>query len=322
MEQIKWGFIGCGNVTEKKSGPAFSKIPGSTTVAVMRRHLEKAEDYAKRHNIPRWYNDAEQLINDPEVNAVYIATPPGSHAFYTKMAARAKKAVYVEKPMALNFEECQEMIAACEENKVPLFVAYYRRYLDKFVKIKELLDSGAIGDIRTIHIKLHQPVRKKDFTDDWRVKPELAGAGYFFDLASHQLDLMDYFFGEIKEAKGFKINQAGLYEAEDNVSAAFQFQTGILGTGSWCFTVAEDLWTDQTEISGSKGKISYVTFDDSPIILQNDKSIKEISLLYPAHVQQQLITAIVGDLQGNIKCRNTGYSAARANKVMDMIMSG
>ncbi|MDQ3395179.1 MAG: Gfo/Idh/MocA family oxidoreductase [Bacteroidota bacterium] len=319
MKQVKWGFIGCGSVTEKKSGPAFSKIPGSTVVAVMRRDFQKAEDYARRHNLPRWYNDAAKLINDPEVNAIYIATPPGSHALYTQMAAKAKKPVYVEKPMALNFKECEEMIAVCNKNNVPLFVAYYRRYLDKFVKIKELLSNNRIGEIRTVHIKLHQPVKKEDFSQDWRVQPETSGGGYFYDLASHQLDLMDYFFGPIQIAKGFKENQAGFYEAEDNVTGVYRFESGILGTGSWCFTVAKELWCDQTEIIGSKGKISYVTFDDSPIILQTNSGIEEISCPYPEHVQQQLITAIVEDLMGREKCRSTGYSAARASKVMDMI---
>ena len=80
MQEIRWGFIGCGEVTEKKSGPAFAMIPGSSIYAVMSRSKEKAQSYAQRHNVPRWYTDAQQLIDDPEVNAIYIATPPSSHA--------------------------------------------------------------------------------------------------------------------------------------------------------------------------------------------------------------------------------------------------
>jgi len=97
---IHWGIIGCGDVTELKSGPAFQKVPGSKLVAVMRRNADLARDYAKRHGVARWYSDASELINDPQVDAVYVATPPDSHALYAIQAMKAGKPVYVEKPMA------------------------------------------------------------------------------------------------------------------------------------------------------------------------------------------------------------------------------
>ena len=103
---IKWGFIGCGVVTQKKSGPAFSMIRNSEVVAVMSRRAEKAESYARRNHIPRWYTDAQLLIGDEDVNAVYIATPPSSHATFAIMAMKAGKPVYIEKPMAATYEDC------------------------------------------------------------------------------------------------------------------------------------------------------------------------------------------------------------------------
>ena len=106
LEKVKWGFIGCGEVTEKKSGPAFSMIRNSEVVAVMSRKAEKAESYARRNNIPRWYTDAQLLIGDEDVNAVYIATPPSSHATFAIMAMKAGKPVYIEKPMAATYEDC------------------------------------------------------------------------------------------------------------------------------------------------------------------------------------------------------------------------
>jgi predicted dehydrogenase len=319
MEFIKWGFIGCGNVTENKSGPAFSKIEKSSVIAVMRRNGEKAKDYAQRHNIPYWYDNAEKLINHPDINVVYIATPPDSHLAYTKMVAHAGKAVYVEKPMALNYKECKEMIEVCEVAKVPLFVAYYRRYLEKFKKVKKILTKGLIGDIRTVHIKLHKPLHYKDYSQDWRVQPEISGGGYFFDLASHQLDLIDYLFGPITSASGFKGNQAGRYEAEDIVTGIFKTSSGVLGTGSWCFTIAKDQQIDKTEISGSKGKLTFAIFDDSPVTLHNEEGSQQFTHFYPQHVQQPLITAIIADLLGKEKCISTGYSGARASWAMDMM---
>src|ERR1044071_3205427 len=121
---IRWGIIGCGDVTEVKSGPAFQKARDSALVAVMRRDGDLARDYAQRHGVPRWYDNAEALIHDPEVDAVYVATPPYAHKEYTLMSARVGKPVYVEKPMAMNHEECQVMIKACQAAGVPLLVAY------------------------------------------------------------------------------------------------------------------------------------------------------------------------------------------------------
>src|SRR5260221_13914845 len=158
MRTIRWGMIGAGNVTEVKSGPGFQKAEHSVLVAVMRRNVELARDYAQRHDVPRWYGDADALINDPEIDAVYIATPPDAHKDYTLRCAKAGKPVYVEKPMALNFAECQEMIEACRAAAVPLWVAFYRRMLPRFLKIKELIDSGEIGAVQAVSVRLYRPV--------------------------------------------------------------------------------------------------------------------------------------------------------------------
>lgn len=115
IRQIKWGFIGCGEVTEKKSGPAFSLVPGSRVVAVMSRNKEKARSYAERHGIPKWYTDPQELVDDPDVNAIYIATPPSTHATFAIMAMKADKPVYVEKPLASNYEDCARVNRIAEK---------------------------------------------------------------------------------------------------------------------------------------------------------------------------------------------------------------
>ena len=191
-KEIRWGFIGCGEVTEKKSGPAFSKIEGSKVVAVMSRSHEKASSYAHRHHISRWYTDAQQLIEDPEVNAVYIATPPSSHATYAIMAMKAGKPVYVEKPLASSYIDCQRINRVCEQTGVPCFIAYYRRYLPYFQKVKQLIHEGAIGQVVNVQIRFAVPPRDLDYNSTnlpWRVQRDIAGGGYFYDLAPHQIDL-------------------------------------------------------------------------------------------------------------------------------------
>jgi predicted dehydrogenase len=324
MGHIHWGIIGCGDVTEVKSGPAFQKIEGSDLVAVMRRNGEKAKDYALRHGVPKWYEDADQLIDDPEVNAVYVATPPSSHADYVMRVAEAGKPVYVEKPMALNYKECESMIQACEKAGVPLFVAYYRRCLPTFLKVKELVQSGAIGNVRFVTIKLYLPPEENEKYPEnlhWHVLPNTSGGGRFVDLGSHQLDFLDYVFGPIISVKGQAANQAGLYPAEDIVCANFLFESETLGSGVWCFTVTGKDKMDRTEIIGSRGKIVYSSFEPTPVKAETDHNVEEYELPWPEHVQQPLIQTIVDELQGRGKCPSIGITAARTSRVIDEILS-
>ena len=323
MKMIRWGIVGCGDVTEVKSGPGFQKAHNSSLVAVMRRNGALAKDYAQRHGVSTWYDNAEALIHDPQVDAVYVATPPSSHKKYTIMAAQAGKPVYVEKPMALNYDECVTMIEACDTAVGPLFIAYYRRSLDRFLKIKEVLDGGAIGAVRFVAITFHQPVRSDEMNADalpWRVLPEVAGGGRFVDLAAHQLDFLDYILGPIRSVQGFAANQAGHYPAEDIISSAFVFESGVQGMGTWCFSTFDEL--DRTEIIGSEGRITYSTFDDSPITLTTAVGKQEFSIGYPEHIQQPLIQSVVDALNGIGNCPSTGQSAARTSWVMDQMLAG
>jgi len=289
----------------------------------MRRTGELAEDYAKRHHVPKWYDNAEALIHDPDVDAVYIATPPSTHKAYTLLSAQAGKPVYVEKPMALNYGECLEMIRACQAAQVPLFVAYYRRALERFLKIKELIEAQAIGEVRFVSLCLYQPLSPNELQPEklpWRVRPEIAGGGLFVDLAAHMLDFLDYVLGPIRDVQGFASNQAHRYPAEDIVTGTFVFETGVQGVGTWCFT-GFDRW-DQTEIVGSKGKITYSTFDDQPVILTTTQGREEFGYEYPPHIQQPLIQTVVDDLNGRGTCPSTGESAARTSWVMDQMLWG
>jgi predicted dehydrogenase len=318
---IRWGIIGCGDVTEKKSGPGFQKAVNSELIAVMRRTSAKAEDYARRHNVAKWYDDADKLINDPEVNAVYIATPPGTHKAYTLRVAAAGKPVYVEKPMARSYEECLDMIGACKKNDIPLFVAYYRRSLPKFLKVKEILDSDLIGKPQSVNVILTQMPQADQYKSDplpWRVIPEKSGGGYFFDLASHTLDLLDYYFGPVTSVYGNANNRMNWYPAEDTVSASFTFENNVIGSGLWCFTTA--VKEDRIEIIGENGTISFSTFSHIPITIQTNSSKETIKIDHPAHIQQPHIQSIIDELLGKKKCPSTGETAARTSWVMDQII--
>ena len=216
------------------------------------------------------------------------------------------------------------MIEACETAGVPLFVAYYRRGLPAFWKIKDLVRSGAIGQVRFASIVLYRTPGLSDRDRDnlpWRVIPELAGGGYFFDLGSHQLDFLDYVLGPISSVNGLAANQAGWYPGEDIVVASFAFTSGALGNGTWCFTVSESNEVEQTEIVGSKGKLTYSNFDLTvPVRLETDAGVQEFHFPTPAHVQQPLIQTVVDELRGQGECPSTGLTAARTSRVMDEIV--
>lgn len=320
---VQWGVIGVGNVCEVKSAPAMNLVPHSRLVAVMRRNEEKVKDYAERHSIGKWYTSAQSLVDDPKVNAIYIATPPNAHLELTRMAAAAGKPIYVEKPMARSYQECLEMNQICKAAGVPLYVAYYRRALPHFLKIKSLIEAGEIGTVRTVHIHMRQilvPDLVAKLENNWRVNPEIAGGGYFYDLASHQLDLLDFFFGKIIHATGYAINQAGAYPAEDVVIGSFVFESGVMGSGSWCFNSSEASEIDEIIIDGDLGQIRFPTFGKGEFTLIKDqKDPLHFQLELPKHIQQPLIQSIVEDLLGKGHCPSTGENGARANWALEQL---
>ena len=323
LSEVKWGFIGCGEVTEKKSGPAFSLIPGSSVVAVMSRNPERARSYAQRHHISRWYSDAQELLDDPEVNAVYIATPPSSHVTFAIMAMKSGKPVYVEKPLAATYEECLRVNRVAQQTGVPCFVAYYRRYLPYFQKVDEIVRSNTIGKIVGVQIRFAVPPRDLDYNRTqlpWRVQRDIAGGGYFYDLAPHQLDLLQQLFGPIVHASGYTSNRAGLYETEDTVSASFQFVGGLPGSGTWCFCAHDSARTDRIQIIGDRGQIRFSVFTYDPIILCTESGQQEIVVPNPPHVQLPLIQQVVEHLQGKRICKLDSVSATSVNWVMDKIL--
>jgi predicted dehydrogenase len=292
--KIQWGIIGCGDVTEVKSGPAFNKVPNSKLVAVMRRNAAKARDYAERHGVGKWYSDAKDLIGDPDVNAVYVATPPGSHEQYAIQAMRAGKPVYLEKPMALNARAAARIASMAHKTKVKLSVAHYRRRQPLFLKIKSLLQEQAIGEARLVNLQLFQPHQSAMIAqteENWRLDPAISGGGLFYDLAPHQLDLMLYFFGTPRQAAGLSFNASGLYGADDTTSGQVIFESNVIFNGAWSFTVPER--RDVCEVIGTEGKLRFSVFDQQPLVLERQGKESRFEFSKLPHVQQPMIEKVV-----------------------------
>jgi len=295
MNEIKWGIIGCGDVTEVKSGPAFSKIPGSKLVAVMRRDALKAADYAERHQVGQWYSDAEKMMNNAGINAVYIATPPSSHLFYVQEALQKGLNVYVEKPVTVSAAESKQMLEAVKTSGGKLVVAHYRRAVPLFLKIKDLIDLKVIGEIRTIQIRMWQSQKPQLIAKterNWRVDPAVSGGGYFHDLAPHQLDILYFYFGKPLKYHGYSLNQSKESLADDHVCGQILFENNVMVNGSWCFNVAEEQETDTCEIVGSEGKITFAFFGNYVTWEVLGKTETEV-FVHPPHIEQPMIEQVV-----------------------------
>jgi predicted dehydrogenase len=322
MKTIRWGIIGCGDVTEIKSGPGFARAANSKLVAVMRRDATRAADYARRHGVPRWHDDAGAIIDAPDIDAVYVATTPSTHCDYVVRCAAAGKPVLVEKPMALDARECEAMIGACATAGVPLWVAFYRRALPRFLAVRDLVQGGAIGAVRTVTSRqfqrLRAPADVNPGSPPWRIDPASSGGGLFVDMVTHTLDFLDFLFGPVEAVRGFAGNQAGAYRAEDVVVASYRFASGVHGSGAFCYAAdADEEWN---EIVGAEGRIRFSTTRPVPIRVTRGDATEEIPVDDPPHVHQPLIQSIVDELNGRGLCPSTGVSGARTTRVVDEIL--
>ena len=318
---IKWGMVGTGDVTEVKSGPGFYKAKNSALYAVTNRTFEKAVDYAERHNVEKVYANIDEMIADKNVDAIYIATPPGSHKEYAIKCAEARIPCYIEKPVAMSYAEHLEIIKAFEKTDTKAFAAYYRRGHERFKKVKQLIEADAIGDVRFVHLSLYRQVSEiEKLNESWRVQPEISGGGIFMDVGVHQLDILDFIFGAIKDVKVFCANNGGFYTPEDTISAAFRFENGVQMTADWCFVAG--ISKDEIEIVGSRGRITLSCFGVDPVVVETEGSREEFTFEPLEHVHQPLIQTIVDELNGEGRCPSTLRDALSTALVCEKVNEG
>jgi 1,5-anhydro-D-fructose reductase (1,5-anhydro-D-mannitol-forming) len=322
-KSIKWGMIGVGDVTQRKSAPSFNKITQSSLVAVGSRTPENARRYAVENGIRKCYDDPLQVIDDPEVDAVYVATPPDSHTEYALKVIEAGKPVYIEKPMARTYQECRQINEAAALSNVPVFVAYYRRSLEYFQRVKEILARKALGKVLALHIDQHFKARPEDFNREsppWRVVPKISGGGYFHDVGCHALDILFYLFGDPLSVTGNASNLSGIYEPEDTVTALIQLPGDLLFSGNWSFVVPEVYQRDRVCVTGENGTLSFSIFSFEPIRLDIQGDVSTISVEQQEHIQMPFIQTIVNELTGKGVCPSTGITAAVTSRAMDEIL--
>ncbi len=320
MKTVKWGMIGVGDVTEVKSGPGLYKAENSTLYAVASRSMDSAKDYAKRHGVPIVHKSGEDLIADPEVECVYIATPPALHKEYALLCAKHKKTAYIEKPLAVNYEDCMEIKEAFEKADTKAYVAFYRRGMERFTKIKEMLDNQEIGDVRFVSVNLYQKPAPEDLDRDhlpWRLVPAVSGGGKFLDMGVHTIDILNYFFGPLEDIASHVSNLGGYYDVEDTVSIIWK-SGHVHGVGNWCFVA--DRNKDEVEIVGSEGRIRFAFFSEGPITIEKGEKVTTLEIKNPQHVQQPFIQSVVNDYLGIGTCNGSVQTAVAAGNACDIIL--
>lgn len=321
MKDVNWGMIGCGQVTEVKSGPGLYKANHSNLLGVYNVDYDQAIDYTRRHGIKMVYHTVEELLSDKDIDIVYIATPPIFHKQYAIACLKAGKIPYVEKPVAMSYEECLEIKSLSEELKIPVYVAFYRRGLEKFIKIKELLDQGEIGDIRYVYVTQIMKVEQDELSKNtlpWRVKPNISGGGKFLDMGVHVLDCLMFYFGKMTAMSGIAENKGKYYDAEDTVAATFKFENGIMGCGTWCYVADKDI--NEVQIVGDKGRIIYDGLSAKSFTLIKDNVEKVFAFKEPEHVSMPYQQAIVNELRGEEKSFANFEEAINVVKMTDMLL--
>jgi len=314
---IRWGILGCGDVTELKSGPALQKAKRSTVVACMRRDESKAKDYAKRHKIPQAYGSADALINDPDVDAVYIATPPSSHAELAIKTLNAGKPVMVEKPMAMTVAECDAMIEAARANRQSLIVAYYRRALPRFEKLRAIIGEGVIGEPRSVFV--HHLRRSEDGPkQSWKTDPAIGGGGLFVDVQSHTLDWLEHTFGPATGVSGIVQNQTNDHPAEDLVSFSIGFGS-VVATGHCAYAVGQS--EESVTIYGSNGSAKMSFFAPSLIVVNQDGVRTVYDVRDPPHVHQPFVERVISHLLEGAPNPSPPESARRTTAILEQLYS-
>lgn len=319
MEQIKWGIIGCGNVVENKSGPAFNTTKNSCIYAIMRRDIMKAKESAEKLGAKKWYDNIDDLLADDEINAIYIATPPGLHLEQAIKCCKAKKPTYIEKPFARNYEEAVQITKMFENAGVPLYIAHYRRALPKFIKIKEILQSGEIGTICEVDYRLNRKYNAEKIHNTWIYNTELSGGGKFYDIAPHSIDIMVYLLGNFTKINGMAANNNKEYDVEDIVVISFKTETGVLGTANYNSLGLNK--KDKMIISGTKGSVEFSLHWNDEIIITTADGERKIVIEKPKIVQENMIDNVVKALlTGEDFHTCTSKEALETYRIMDIVL--
>ena len=320
MSEVRWGLIGCGDISRKSVAPAIQNAENSVLVSVNRADASKAESFAREFGAEKWTEKWQDLAADKDINSVYVATPVYLHAEQTIAAAEAGKHVLCEKPMAMNEAECRKMIDACSANGVKLGIAYYRHLFPPVMRIKEIIESGEIGQI--VHVQANNfenfnlPPGAPRY---WFLDKKLSGGGPMMDMGCHRIEIFLNLFGPVAETSAYLDNIVYKREVEDTATAHFRFQNGataLLVSSHGAFEPADTL-----DIYGTKGSVRVPVLDEGTIIVKTGTEVRTEKHPNHSNFHQPLIDDFVNAVLDNGKPAVTGETGLEVNKILDRIYS-
>ena len=317
MKNIVWGMIGCGDVTEVKNGPGLYLAKNSILKAVTNRTIEKANDWVTRHQHGMVYKDVEAILNDPEIDIVYIATTPDMHAEYAIKCAQAGKHCLIEKPLALSYEEGLKIKETFDAAGKNAYVAFYRRSLNRFNKIAELMKDGIIGTVEAVNIVRF--VKAVEDSESWRMNSEVSGGNIFSETDIHVLDYICSLMGEVENYNVIKNIFNKSNRVFDSLCMNIMFENGVVGSGQWLYNCNKEL--DRIEIIGEKGIIRFEFFNNkSPISVITEAGQSEYVIEDSQFVGLNMEQEIVNELNGIGKFSGDVSAALKTLKITAEIL--
>lgn len=317
--KIRWGFLGCGKVVQKKSGEAFRSVPNSEIAVIMRRNLEAAKECAEHFGAPVWCNNIEELLS-ADIEAVYIATPPGLHYEQAMKCLEAKKAVYLEKPFARNYTEAKALTEAFERAGIPLYVGHYRRALPRFLKIREMLKNNVVGEVKNIDFYLNRVFSKKEAENSWLYNPVLSGGGKYYDIAPHTVDIINFLFGDITQVKGNAKNLGTGCPLENVVEMSFVTEQGVNGYAR--FNCVAEEKSDRMLVTGTNGIMEFSVHGKTDVIVKDihGNVTEEFDLPDPKAVEEAMVQSVVEDLLGISECESKAKDVLVTYQIIDEVL--
>lgn len=318
MKKLNWGLIGCGDISQKRVAPALRDLANCNLVAVNRARYDLAESFAHDFGANRWYADWQDMLKDENVEAIYIATPVNLHAEQTIAAAKAGKHILCEKPMAMNTQECEQMIAACEKNNVKLSIAYYRHFYPVIERIKTILNSGQIGKGIMATINAFEKFdRKPGEPRYWLLEKEKSGGGPMMDFGCHRIEVLLNLLGDINDVRAIIETIHFDRSVEDTAVALFKFNTGMRGVLNVNHAIFES--QDTLDIWATEGSIHVSTLNKGDLTIVTDEGKTTES--HPPHKNVHLphIEAFTHSVLYDTPTPVDGNDGKKVTTILDLI---
>lgn len=322
---IKWGLVGLGDIANKRVAPAIINQKDSCLCAAVSPIKNELDVFLPKHRIEKGFLSIDEMLNEADIDAVYIATPPFLHCELALKALQAKKHVLVEKPMAMNNDECERLIRMTEKQGVKLGVAYYRRFFPKVAEVKRIISDGTIGRVIGARIVFHSWYCPQKDLKSWRVDKNMAGGGPLWDMGCHKLDLLIELLGMPKSVSALMSTQTHYYEVEDSCSALLELENG--GQCIASFNWNARTWSDEFVILGTDGKITMNPCDSDGVDIElTPKLIKGLgkevtSVLKPnaPNVHMPLIDDFVSSIIEDRQPKISAVEGYKTNRIISAI---